>query len=123
MKSMAMVLAAVGALLALNGTAALSQEVCSKGYASCMDTCATKVSRGMQGSCMATCQQKNEDCSVKIFGARRVPAGTAQQQSSDPKDALAKEAAPVAQQPQPPAPRQIEDPAADQPAPRKPAHK
>jgi hypothetical protein len=126
MKSTTALVAAAAALLVANVPLAQSQQVCSKSYVSCMDTCATRQSKMLQGSCMAACQQKNDQCSEKIFGVRREPVGGAQQAGEarpDAGSALARQPAPVATQPQANAPRQNEIPAADRPAPRQPARK
>jgi hypothetical protein len=103
MKSMTMLVAATAVLLAVNTSGARSQEACTNFYVSCMDACAAKPLKSVQGGCMEACQAKNDQCAEKIFGVRREPVGRTRQ-AGEAKDALAKDAAPVSRPPQAEAP-------------------
>jgi hypothetical protein len=120
MKKLALLPAAMAAMLAFSTSGALSQEVCSKEYASCADGCSKKSSD--RTSCFSYCQTKNEQCSVKIFGSRQ-PATSTAQRPSEASEALAKRSgapvtrqAPAPKQVQAPAPRQAAAPAKASPA-------
>jgi hypothetical protein len=124
MKSMLM-LAAATALLAVNTSGALSQEICLKPFNTCMETCSTHPGKGSLDSCFATCQRKNDQCSEKAFGSRReiTPATAAK---PDSKKAAAKKAAPPPRKVDiaprlsaTPAPREVDIPARNDAAPEK----
>ena len=93
MKSIAMLVAAAAAVLAVNTSGAHSQDACSKTYVACMDICVARPSQGLQDSCIASCQAKNNQCSEKIYGSRQETNPTRQPPVEGNK-ALAKEAAP-----------------------------
>src|SRR5689334_22586578 len=92
MKAIAILSAAAAAMLALNVSMASSQEVCSKGYQACMDSCGTKPSKSMQDSCFSNCEAKNNMCSDGVYGARSGAAVNVQTStpSAAAKDAMAK---------------------------------
>ena len=100
MRSIAMLVAATAAVLAVSSLGARSQEACSKDYIACMDTCAGRPTKGLQDMCMGTCQMKNNQCSEKVYGSRREvsPPG---QPSVEADKALAKQEAS-------PPPRQVD---------------
>jgi hypothetical protein len=94
MKSIAMVVAATAAVLAVNTSGALSQEACSKAYVGCMDICAERPTKGMQDTCMNSCQTRNNQCSAEVYGSRRETGpAMANQPPAEGKKALAKEVA------------------------------
>lgn len=97
MKSTTMLVAATAALLAMNATAALSQEACAKGYGSCVNACVAKPIRSLHEPCILACQQKNDECSSQVFGVRR-QIDPPQQAAGQGRDALAKERAPAPKQ-------------------------
>ena len=94
MKSMAMLVAATAAVLAVNTSGARSQEACSKEYVACMDYCAQRPTKAVQEPCINSCQTKNNQCSEQVYGSRReINPPTASQPPVEGKKALAKEAA------------------------------
>jgi hypothetical protein len=101
MKSMAMLVAAVAAVLAVNFSDARSQEACSKDYVACMTHCAGRPAKGLQDMCMNTCQLKNNQCAEKIYGSRR-EVDPPNKPQADGDKALAKEVAPA------PPPRKVD---------------
>lgn len=70
MKSMAMLVAAAAAAMTASVSSALSQEVCSKAYLSCVNACVEQP-KAAQDSCMSACQTRNDRCSDEIYGGRR----------------------------------------------------
>jgi hypothetical protein len=78
MKSMTMLVAATAAVLAVNTSGALSQEVCSKAYGVCMNACVQKSAKDVQDACMSSCQAKNNQCSAEVFGGRQETSPAAQ---------------------------------------------
>ncbi len=96
MKAFAILPAVAVAILALNISSASSQgNACGKEYQACMDTCATRSSKGMQDSCFTSCEGKNNLCSESIYGKRPINGGApvtaaAPKVQTQAKDALAK---------------------------------
>ena len=89
MKAFAILPAVAVAILALNISSASSQgNSCGKEYQACMDSCATKSSKNMQGSCFTSCEGRNNLCSESMYGKR--PAGGIVTVAPKAKDALAK---------------------------------
>lgn len=70
MKSMAMLVISVAAAMAAGASSALSQEVCSKAYLSCVNECVERP-KAAQDKCMSACQSHNDRCSDEIYGGRR----------------------------------------------------
>jgi hypothetical protein len=94
MKSMAMLVAATAAALAVNTSGALSQGACSKAYAACMSVCVERPSKNLQDTCMNSCQSNNNRCTAEAYGGRRETGPTVvSQPPAEGKKALAKEAA------------------------------
>lgn len=91
MKAIA-ILPAVAALLMLGVSVASSQEVCLKGYQTCMDTCVSRATAQLQDTCIQNCQAQNNACSDRVFGSRAPdPAVVNAPAASAPaKDAMAK---------------------------------
>ncbi len=93
MKAFAILPAAAAAILTLSISVASSQEVCLKGYQTCMDTCGSKQTAQMQDTCIQTCQANNNVCADRVFGARNGAVVNAPQAASAPaKDVQAKDA-------------------------------
>ena len=93
MKAIATLPAVAAALMMLGVSVASSQEVCLKGYQTCMDTCGSRPTAQMQDTCIQNCQTQNNACSDRVFGSRNgatvnVPA--AQAPAPAAKDAMAK---------------------------------
>jgi hypothetical protein len=102
MKAFVILPAAVAAILTLQISAASSQAACSKEYQGCMDYCAARPTQATQGSCINSCEVKNNSCAEGIYGRRPVnatPAIAAAPQAKA-KEALAKEPAQDAPQQQ-----------------------
>ena len=78
MTSMTMLVAATAAVLAVNASGALSQEVCSKAYGVCMNACVQKSAKDLQDACLSSCQAKNNQCSAEVFGGRQETSPAAQ---------------------------------------------
>jgi hypothetical protein len=94
MKAIAILPAAAAALMMLGVSVASSQEVCLKGYQTCMDTCGSRPTAQMQDTCIQNCQTQNNACSDRVFGNRNgavvnAPAA-AQAPAPAAKDAMAK---------------------------------
>lgn len=100
MKSITMMLAAAAALWAFQPSEAFSQpNACSNNYVSCVDTCVKKSAGSFQERCIETCQQRTNECSEKIYGARpaQLPVTTAQQPAGASEAMARREAAPALQ--------------------------
>jgi hypothetical protein len=100
MKSITMALAAAAALVAFQPSEAFSQQnACSNNYVSCVDTCVKKSASSFQERCIETCQQRNNECSEKIYGARpaQQPVTTAQQPREASEAMARRDAAPAPQ--------------------------
>ena len=94
MKSMAMLVAAAAATLAVSTSAALSQEACSKAYVGCMNVCVERPTQSLQDMCMNSCQTNNNRCSADVYGSRQEVQQVSQPPGPDGKKALAKESSP-----------------------------
>lgn len=93
MKAIAILPAAAAALMMFGVSMASSQEICLKGYQTCMDTCGSRPTAQMQDTCIQNCQTQNNACSDRVFGNRNgatVNVPTAQAPAPAAKDAMAK---------------------------------
>jgi len=112
MKAFTILPAVAAAIMALNISAASSQEACQKEFLACMDGCGSRSSKGLQDSCFTSCEGKNTMCSERIYGKRpfKGSPSTAEAQKAQAGDALAKtdikavEKEPAAEPEQAPAP-------------------
>jgi hypothetical protein len=117
MKAIAILSAAAAAVLALNISAASSQEVCAKEFQACMNSCGTKPSKQIQDSCFTSCESKNDMCSERVFGKRQYTPGTVAASPPQAKDAMAQKEVPQARDEQPAA---EQEPAAAEEKPAEP---
>ena len=109
MKAFILAPMAAVAMMAFGISTASSQPgqqpaACGKDYVACMDTCAGR--RGAQDSCFKSCESQNNMCSERIYGRRPFngAASNAVEQNGQAKDALARDKAPEAPEPQAQAP-------------------
>jgi hypothetical protein len=119
MKAFAILPAVAAAIMALNISTASSQGGCTQEFQACMDGCTGRSSKGLQDSCFASCEGRNNMCAERVYGKRPFngsPATAAAQGQA--KDALAK-TEPEAVQPQAAEPVQVPAPAPEQRAPAK----
>src|SRR4051812_12350967 len=119
MKAMAFVPAAIAAILALNISAASSQQACGKEYQACMDSCSSRGTKLIQTGCFQGCETRNNFCSEKVYGKRPLNAPAAAAEAKAPaRDALA---AKHKAQEAPPAEEPAKAPVAEENAPQQPA--
>jgi hypothetical protein len=93
MKAIGFLPAVAAAILALNISAASSQQACMKEFQACMDGCTNKSSKTVQDTCFQGCEGKNNVCAERVYGKRPVngaPAAKVEAKEEAPKEALAK---------------------------------
>src|ERR1700709_719144 len=93
MKAFAILPAVAPAIMALNISAASSQQACQKEYQACMDGCGSRSAKVLQDSCFASCETRNNYCAERVYGKRPFNGGTSTAAAPKPqaKDAMAKE--------------------------------
>jgi hypothetical protein len=85
MKPILTIVLLLAAMMAVKSTQANSQDVCTPKYVSCIDSCVTK--KGPQDQCIASCQQKNNDCAAGVYGATSSPEVVSAEPAKQPDEA------------------------------------